>query len=77
MMDGDLLQKTMNDWGVVLRDMVTIEQTAELLGVSVRTVRRWVAEGKMPEQYCRGHRKNFLRRDLEAMFGSPKDGNSQ
>lgn len=45
--------------------LVTIEQAAKRLNVSVRTVMRWVAAGKMPPRVKDGREKKFRVCDIE------------
>jgi predicted site-specific integrase-resolvase len=63
----DDVQREMDERGAVLRDMISVEETAKLLGVSIRTVRRRQRAGQMPAQYRRAHRLNYLRGDIQAL----------
>lgn len=38
----------------------TVEQAAQLLGVSVFTVRRWIAAGRLPDRRIPGARKYWF-----------------
>jgi excisionase family DNA binding protein len=49
-------------------EFISITRAAKLLGVSVRTVRRWQAEGKMPERVKRSREKMYRRADVMAML---------
>jgi predicted transcriptional regulator len=51
-------------------EFVSIKRTADLLGVSVRTVRRWQAEGKMPERAKRSREQMYRRADILTMAQS-------
>jgi hypothetical protein len=46
---------------------VSIAQAATILGVEVRTVRRWQKAGKMPARHKRSRRKEYERRAIETM----------
>ncbi len=46
---------------------VPITRAAQMLGVDVRTVRRWQKAGKMPDQHKRSRRKEYERSAIEAM----------
>jgi len=48
-------------------EFVSITSAAKLLGVSVRTVRRWQAAGKMPERVKRSRELMYRRADVLAM----------
>jgi excisionase family DNA binding protein len=49
-------------------EFVSITSAAKLLGVSVRTVRRWQAKKKMPERAKRSREKMYRRADIMAML---------
>jgi excisionase family DNA binding protein len=54
-------------------DGVTIKQVAAMLGVTVRTVRRWQAAGKMPERFKHGRRKLYRGAHVRALAeGTPR-----
>jgi hypothetical protein len=46
---------------------VSITRAAMILGVEVRTVRRWQRAGKMPAQHKLSRRKDYDRFAIEAM----------
>jgi len=48
-------------------DGVTIKQAAAMLGVTVRTVRRWQAACKMPDRSKHGRRKIYRATDVRAL----------
>ncbi len=48
---------------------LTIEQAAEMLTVSVRTIRRREASGSMPGRSRRGHRLCYRIEDLRNLLG--------
>ncbi len=52
----------------------TIKQAAAMLGVSVRTVRRWEAAGKMPERSKHGRRKTYRATDVRALRAPSVEG---
>ena len=47
---------------------VSIVELAAELGVSVRTIRRLQAAGRMPPRVKRGRRKVYRRADLDQLF---------
>jgi hypothetical protein len=47
--------------------LISIEATATLMGVSVRTVRRLQAAGRMPPRIHRGHREVYRLLDVLAL----------
>jgi excisionase family DNA binding protein len=49
----------------VAGDLVSIEEAAKTFGVTVRTLRRWVAAGKMPGRIKDGREKKFRAHDLD------------
>ena len=48
-------------------DELTIEQAAVILGVSLRTVRRWQALGRMPKRSKCSRRKMYHGADVRAL----------
>jgi excisionase family DNA binding protein len=55
-------------------DLVDVKRAAVLLGVSVRTVRRWTWAGRMPCRVKHGHRMKFHEADLQAMVAAASSG---
>ncbi|OWK18713.1 hypothetical protein AJ88_00895 [Mesorhizobium amorphae CCBAU 01583] len=57
------------------RDLLSVEETATLFGVSVRTVRRWHASGHLPiRRLKRGHRQLYVRAEIEVRInGNGRD----
>jgi len=51
-------------------DLMSTEQVAEILGVRVRTVRRYIREGRLPAARI-GKQYRVHRQDLEAWTGAP------
>jgi excisionase family DNA binding protein len=47
-------------------DLIFTKDAAAILGVSERSVRRWVASGKMPQRVPEGREKKFRKEDIEA-----------
>lgn len=58
----------------MLLDLIDIKEAAEILGVHVRTVRRWVKAGKMPERTKRGRQMRFGRAGIAAMAAAMSKG---
>ena len=54
----------------------TIKQAAKVLGVEVRTVRRWQAARRMPPQKKHGRRKIYSKDAIDAMIVA-RTGTSQ
>lgn len=48
-----------------ISNFITFKDAARKLGVTVRTMRRWVAAGKMPTRIKDGREKKFLIKDIE------------
>jgi excisionase family DNA binding protein len=48
------------------RDLVSVKEAAAIFGVTERTVRRWLASGKMPQRVQVGREKKFSMQDIEA-----------
>lgn len=48
-------------------DLLPIGDAARILGVSVPTIRRWEAEGKLTGSRTLGGQRRFRRADLEAV----------
>ncbi len=48
-------------------ELITIREAAATLNVTIRTVRRWQAAGKMPAQIKHGRNKKYRRAEIEAM----------
>ena len=46
------------------RDLVTVEELADILDKSVRTVRRWMFDGKLDPYYKKGRQYYWLRSEL-------------
>ena len=46
---------------------MTLEQTAGLLGLSPRVIRRWAEEGRIPSRLTTGGEFRFPSADVEAM----------
>jgi excisionase family DNA binding protein len=46
-------------------DLVSAKQAAAIFGVTERTVRRWLASGKLPQRVGDGREKKFSREDIE------------
>ena len=55
-------------------NLITLKQAAEMLGVTERTVRRWVAARKMPPRTKKGRDKKFWRADIQALLHRCKIG---
>lgn len=53
--------------------LVSIKQVSVRYGLSVRTLRRMQAAGKMPAQRKHGRRKMYLKAEIEQVFGSEKN----
>jgi excisionase family DNA binding protein len=47
-------------------DLVSTKQVADIYGVTERTVRRWLASGKMPQRVEVGREKKFSKEDIVA-----------
>lgn len=45
-------------------ELITLAQASEILKCSVRTLRRWIASGKMPERIKRGRELKFRYADI-------------
>ena len=58
------LQRTIRIAGK--RDLVSVKEAAAIFGVTERTVRRWLASGKMPQRVQVGREKKFSMQDIEA-----------
>lgn len=59
---------------------LTVEETAELMGVTPRTVQRWVQSGKLParkvlQERIRGRYVKRLKPDADEQVGSEKPKN--
>jgi predicted DNA-binding transcriptional regulator AlpA len=54
-------------------ELITIKQAAQMLGVTVRTVRRREAAGQMPERIKHGRNKKYRRANIEALAKSRGD----
>lgn len=48
---------------------VSITEAASMLGVSIRTLRRWQAAGKMPKRVRRSRQLTYLRNDILFLKG--------
>lgn len=48
--------------------LVTIEWVSKTYGISIRTLRRMQAAGKMPPQHKHGRPKKYERAEIEALF---------
>jgi len=59
-----------------VRDELTPREVAQELGVTVRTVQRWIAGGRLPGTRV-GGRMRIPRGALEAVTGSPADGRAR
>jgi excisionase family DNA binding protein len=54
--------------------LLTQRQVAEFMHVDVRTVRRWVASGRLKQVTPAGSRiARYRLRDVEALFGEPAE----
>lgn len=50
--------------------LVTIEWVSKTYNISIRTLRRMQAAGKMPPQHKHGRPKKYERAEIEALFAS-------
>lgn len=50
------------------QDLITTGQAAEVLGVSVQTVRRWEATGHLAAVRTPGNQRRFLRSEVLALL---------
>jgi MerR family regulatory protein len=50
--------------------LIDIKKAAHELGVTVRTVRRWQAAGRMPKRTKHGHRQKYNKHDIAAMIAA-------
>ncbi|HEV7360398.1 MAG TPA: MerR family DNA-binding transcriptional regulator, partial [Mycobacterium sp.] len=57
-----------------LDDYVSATAAAHRLGVSTRTLRRYTAEGRLPDARSAGGRRIFRIGDLDAIAGKPCTG---
>ncbi|WP_370644364.1 helix-turn-helix domain-containing protein [Nesterenkonia sp. LB17] len=48
--------------------VATVDQTAEMLGVSTRSVRRWIDDGSLPAFRIHGHLLRIKVADIEALL---------
>ena len=46
---------------------LSVKETAAYLEVTVRTIRRWLAEGKMPEQVKVGRERRYRLLDIQKL----------
>lgn len=51
-------------------ELIPIGEAARILGVSVATVRRWEAQGKIAARRTLGEQRRFVRSEVEALSGS-------
>jgi excisionase family DNA binding protein len=49
-------------------EFITLTEAAQMLGMTERTVRRWVSAGKMPPRIKKGNAKKFWRADIQALL---------
>jgi excisionase family DNA binding protein len=49
-------------------ELITLKEAAEMLGTHERTIRRWVAAGKMPPRIGKGKAKKFWRTDIQSLL---------
>ncbi|MFZ5781075.1 MAG: MerR family DNA-binding transcriptional regulator [Pseudomonadota bacterium] len=49
------------------RGTVSVQEAADLLGVTRRTIHRWEAQGRMPPRVLYGRRPQYRRLDICAM----------
>jgi excisionase family DNA binding protein len=49
-------------------ELITLDEAAKMLNLSIRTLRRWVAAGKMPARTKRGTQKKFWRAEIEQLM---------
>jgi excisionase family DNA binding protein len=49
-------------------ELITLQEAAQMLGMTARTARRWVAAGKMPPRISKGKHKKFWRADIQALL---------
>jgi excisionase family DNA binding protein len=50
-------------------DLLSIGETSRMLGVSLDTLRRWDAAGKLPAVRTVGQQRRFRREDVERLAG--------
>src|SRR6266700_433180 len=51
-------------------ELLTIQQAADLLGVSTKTLRRWETKGNLIPQRTMGNQRRYSKAELEALFHS-------
>jgi excisionase family DNA binding protein len=49
-------------------ELMSIAEAANTLGVSLRTIRRWEAAGRMPPRFKCSRRWDYRRSDIEALL---------
>ena len=55
------------------RGTVSVQEAADLLGVTRRTVHRWQAQGRMPPRVVYGRRPQYRRLDIFDMMQAGQD----
>jgi len=50
------------------RGTVSVQEAADLLGVTRRTIHRWEAQGRMPPRVVYGRRPQYRRLDISEMM---------
>src|SRR5947199_78327 len=55
-------------------DYLTIQQAANLLGVSTKTLRRWEAKGVLTPERTPGNQRRYLLPEIEAFKQKGKEG---
>ncbi len=68
------LRKIVEDLKPKQSQVVSTGEAAEMLGVSVHTIREWHNEGKMPKNIGQGKHIKYKRTDIEKMITPIKKG---
>ena len=62
---------------ITVRQLMTIEQCAELLQVTVGTIYVWISQRKIPVRKLGSHRNAAVRFDLDEIIQWTKQGNNK
>lgn len=68
------LKKVVEELKPKKSEVVSTGEAAEMLGVSVHTIREWHNEDKMPKNVGQGKHIKYMRSDIERMIKPPKKG---
>jgi Helix-turn-helix domain len=68
----DFVRMLEGDGPIRVRDLVSINDLAVEVGVSIRTLRRWNKRPDAPKRYRRGRRLMYRRADVQSWFERSK-----